>query len=356
MGAVVLGVVATSVGPWRDVLKLVEMPPLNEPPPGTLHVRMSACGMGFPDLLQVEGKYQQKAKPPFVPVIYCAGHVVTVGSGVDPASFKVGDRVVGNAAVDASDHLRGGLAQEALLQAATAKRVPDFMSDAVVLSMHENYWDVHHAVSTCGRVGPGDTLLVLGASGACGMAAVDLGKAFGATVVACASTPAKLDACRAAGADQVLNYGEHPDYDAFLGVLRKADLYGKPTVVFDPVGGRYAEAAFRAMARGGRYVVFGFASGGTDPQSAFPTFPANLLLMKGQQLIGSMGSSRGEKIDEMFQMVQDGRLHPASSVTSGASKPYTVHEFERAFSDVATRKAIGKVIITIDSDAASLNP
>ena len=192
-------VLAEEIGPWQDVLRVVELPPLPEPPPETLAIRVATCGMGFQDMLQIEGKYQDKAEPPFVPINYAVGTVTAVGPGVE--GFSVGDRVVGNAAEDADGHMRGGLAEEALLKAYATNHVPEFMSDAVVLSMHENYWDVHHAVSVCGEVGPGDTLLVLGASGACGLAAVDLGKALGATVIACASSPEKLEACAAQGAD-----------------------------------------------------------------------------------------------------------------------------------------------------------
>merc|ERR1712224_1010947 len=127
----------------------------------------------------------------------------------------------------------------------------------------------------------------------------------------------------------------------FIAALKESHLHGQISVVFDPVGGRYAEAAFRAMAPGGRYVVFGFAAGGTDPKSAFPRFPINLLLMRGQQILGSMGSSRGEKIAEMFEMVREGRLRPAVT-----SRTYSLDDFQRAFDDLASRKAIGKVIVS----------
>jgi len=340
-------VVAEDIGPWRSVLKLAERPPIQQVPQGALHVEVSACGMGFPDLLQVEGKYQQKAQPPFVPVNYISGRVLSVGDGVDAGAFQIGDRVVGNAAADGDGHMCGGLAEQALLRASSAHRVPDGMGDAVVLSMHENYWDVHNALFACGRLQRGDMLLVLGASGACGMAAIDLGKTAGASVVACASTDDKLQACRAAGADHLVNYGQEPDYDALIATLREAELYGKPNVVFDPVGSRYAEAAFRSMARGGRHVVFGFASGGTDPKQAFPSFPINLLLMKAQQIVGAMGRASAEQVQEMFQLVQDGRLTPGVATADGAASAYTLESFVEAFDDVANRRAIGKVIISV---------
>lgn len=344
---------AEELGTWSKVLKIVDLPPIDDVPPDAIHVRVTACGMGFRDLLMIEGKHQDKPAPPFVPVVCTAGQVVALGSDVTFPSLEVGDRVVGSAG-HIDGQMRGGLAQEALLDPNWIHRLPDFISDEVALCMHGNYWDVHHAISTCGRVGPEDVLLVLGASGGCGMAAVDLGKAFGATVVACASSEDKLDACRKQGADQLVNYGEDADYDTFLATLREVELYGKITAVFDPVGGGYAEAAFRAMARGGRYVVFGFAAGGADPKSAFPRFPTNLLLMKGQQLIGSMGSSGGKAIDEMFQMVKDGRLNPIAGgtrETSGSARRYEIDNFQKAFSDIANRKAVGKVVIHVDCNA-----
>ena len=343
-------VIANTIGAWNEVLELTEIPEIHEIPDEALHVRVHACGMGFPDLLQVEGKYQLEAKPPFVPAGYVTGEIIGLGSAVDGSRFKIGDRVAGNAIPDLQGHMAGGLAEEALLYPDMAVHVPDWMDDAVVLAMHDNYWDVHNGLVTCGRVGPDDTLLVLGASGACGMAAVDLGKAHGAHVVACASNPEKLEACLRAGADRVLDYGEEADYDSFIATLKEAELYGKINLVFDPVGGGYGEAAFRAMARAGRYVLFGFASGGTDPKSAFPDFPINLLLMRGQQLLGSMDSSRGEKVDEMFEMVKEGRLHPGSGAQGDDSRLYTLDNFLEAFRAIATRKAIGKVVVNIKPD------
>jgi NADPH2:quinone reductase len=128
----------------------------------------------FSDMLQIEGKYQQKATPPFVPVMYVAGEIIEIGPDCE-TGFEVGDRVVGNAADGPGGHKCGGLATEALVWGAgdgCANRLPDFVSDEVALAMHENYWDCHHAVKVCGEVSKGDTLMVLGASGACGMAAI----------------------------------------------------------------------------------------------------------------------------------------------------------------------------------------
>lgn len=242
----VRAVLATAIGDWRQTLKLTDLPPLPDIPPpvracmlsarpsahslssghsccwleffvlhllqGALKIQVSACGMGFPDLLQSADKYQVKAEPPFVPVQYAVGTIVAIGESASSGDtfsydgvFQLGDRVVANAAEDSDGHLRGGLAEEALVKADSANIVPASMSDAVALSMHENYWDTHHGVAVCGEVGPDDTLMVLGASGACGLAAIDLGKALGATVIACASSDEKLKACAAQGADILVN-------------------------------------------------------------------------------------------------------------------------------------------------------
>eukprot|EP00746_Dinoflagellata_sp_MGD_P019451 gnl/MRDRNA2_/MRDRNA2_145214_c0_seq1.p1 gnl/MRDRNA2_/MRDRNA2_145214_c0~~gnl/MRDRNA2_/MRDRNA2_145214_c0_seq1.p1 ORF type:complete len:348 (+),score=79.65 gnl/MRDRNA2_/MRDRNA2_145214_c0_seq1:113-1156(+) len=332
-------VIAERIGNYKEVLRLVDSLPVMEPlPKDTMRIQVAAAGMGFPDLLQVEGKYQIKAKPPFVPVNNVAGKIIAVGPGVDQTAWPIGAQIVGNAAPGPAGQMCGGLAEEALVETSNAILLPEGMSADVALAMHENYWDAHHAVITCGKVAEGDTLLVLGASGACGLAAVDLGKAWGAKVIACASTAAKLDVCKKGGADVVIDY-ETGGSEGFLKRLKEAGVYGKVTVVYDPVGGRYGEAAFRSMARGGRYVVFGFASGGTDPKSAFPQFPINLLLMKGQQIIGSMGSSRDQASD-MFKMVKDGRLKPV------VGSKYSLNSFMQAFDDVANRKVTGKVIIS----------
>lgn len=145
-----------------------------------------------------------------------------------------------------------------------------------------------------------------------------------------------------------LTDGTNDDYDEFIATMRAMELYGKYSAVFDTVGGRYAEAAFRAMAPEGRYVVFGFAAGGVEPAAAFPHFPTNILLMKGQRIIGSMGTSRGESIREMFQMVEDGRLTPGV-----ASSSYRLSNFQEAYADVDARKAIGKITIKVKDDTTA---
>lgn len=356
-------VVCAGNGPYAEVLQLRDVPAL-EVPARCLKVRVECAGLAFPDLLQVEGKYQSPLRPPYVPVMEVAGRIVAVGADV-PASlgWRLGDRVVGFARPGSDGHLRGGLGEEALLGCSGPLRVPPGVGSGAAVAMLRNYKVTHHALVNVGKVRAGETLLVLGAAGACGLCAIDLGRALGARVVACASSAAKLEACRAAGADVVIDY-EEGGPDAFLSQLRGAQLYRKIDVIFDPVGGRYAEAAFRALATLGRFVVFGFASGGTEPRSAFPNIPANLLLMRAQQLLGSITYGelveRGEVpreslTDDQLQdptpgllaMVQEGRLRPF------VNRVYALEDFMEAFDDLAQRRAIGKVLVSADPAAVS---
>lgn len=336
-------VVCDRIGPYREVLRLAEDAPLiGTLPQGSLKIRVACAGVAFPDLLQVEGKYQIKEEAPFVPVMELAGEVVAIGPGIDAKHvFAVGDRVAGWAAHSANGKLQGALAEEALLMVdQRVWKVPDNVSYEVAVALTRNYPVVHKALVNIAELKAGETLLVLGAAGACGLAAVDLAKALGARVVACASTPQKLEACRAAGADITVDY-EEGGTEGFAAALKKVGVHGRIDAVFDPVGGRYAEVAFRAMGKEGRFVVFGFAAGGTDPKSAFPSFPINLLLMRGQKILGSMGRGGPEAMTEMIHMVQQGRLKPA------IDKVYKLPDFMQAFDSLSARRAVGKVVIQI---------
>lgn len=325
-------VVVTRIGAYKDVLALNDVPPIDIVPPGKLKVKVLAAGLSFPELLTVEGKHYVKKSAPFVPGNQVAGVVLSVGPGVD--RWAVGDRAAGSVAAG-----HGALAEETLLDARSAWPIPARLAPEAVISLVGNYSAVHKALVTVGQIQADDTVIVLGAGGACGLAAIDLAKAYGASVVACASDEEKLQACREARADVVINY-EAGGTEGFLASLREAGTYGKATLIFDPVGGRYAEAAFRAMAPGGRHVVFGFAAGGTDPKNAFPSFPINLLLMRGQRILGALGGSPASAMLEMLKMADDGRLRPT------VGKTYALERFEDAFYDLAMRKAVGQVVVT----------
>jgi len=332
-------VLCDHIGAFSDSLRLGEAPVAGTLPKGTLRVRVACAGLSFPDLLQVEGKYQIKRQPPYVPVEEIAGEVLEVSADI-AGIWSIGDRVAGWAAKDGNGMLRGGLAEEALLQAASCQRVPEGVRYEAAVALARNYDVTYHALHRVARLQRGETLLVLGASGACGMAAIDLAKAAGACVIACASSNEKLEACRLAGADKIIDY-ESGGKDGFLAAVKAAGVYGSIDVVFDPVGGSYAETAFRALGFGGRFVIFGFAAGGTNPKAAFPNFPINLLLMRGQQILGSQGRAGHEAMQEMLGMVANGTLKPVYD------SKYRLDDFRKAFEVLASRKAIGKVVVTI---------
>jgi NADPH2:quinone reductase len=334
------------IGNFTESLQSVDLPSLDSVPSGALKVRVACAGLSFPDLLQVAGKYQQKLKPPFVPGAEIAGEIVALGSDV-ASKWKIGDRVGGWAALDSNGKQRGGLAEDALITASRAFKIPDAVSYEVAATMIRNYAVTNHAIETVMKLQKDDILLVLGAGGACGLVAIDLAQAIGARVVACVSSAEKAIACRAAGAEVVVDYKANDGKD-FLPALREAKVYGKISAIFDPIGGKSAEDAFRALGPGGRHIIFGFASGGTNPQSAFPSFPINLLLMKGQQIRGSMGAAPPEKMQEMLQMVEEGRLRPS------VNKSYALTDFMSAFEDLASGKAVGKVILSTTPNQAKL--
>jgi NADPH:quinone reductase len=254
----------TTTGPndlvWREL-------PTPEPAADEVRVAIHAASINFPDLLTVEGKYQVRPPLPFVPGSEFSGRVDAVGAGV--THLKVGDAV---AAIGSA----GGFGTHACVKAAQVIALPPgfVLEDAAAFAF--TYGTSHHALLDRGQLQPGETVLVLGAAGGVGTAAVQIAKAAGARVIAAASTDAKCDACRAIGADDTVNYGRDNLRDAL-----KALTGGKgPDVVYDPVGGDLAEAAFRAIAWRGRYLVVGFAAGG------IPALPFNLPLLKGASVVG----------------------------------------------------------------------
>lgn len=308
-----------------------------------LLVRVVTCGLAFPDILVVEGKHMMSREPPFSPASEIAGEVVAVGEGAED-EFAVGNRVFGNA-------LSGGLAPFAIMSATSAFKIPDGVSTSIAAGLELNYGTVYHGLKDLCRLKSGEKLLVLGASGGVGMAAVDIGQALGAEVIACASTSAKLAACREAGASSCINYVTAGDGD-FKAALKQAGVYGDIDVVLDPVGGRWSEPSMRALGWGGRFLVVGFASGGATPKAAIPKIPLNLALLNEREVIGcfwGMWKARNPQanrrnIEEVLELVRSGRLRPLVSQT------YPVGKFREAFEAMMTRKVLGKINIQIGQD------
>ena len=297
------------------------------PAPGQLLVRVHAAAVNFPDVLFIAGKYQIKIPPPFIPGNEIAGEVVAVGNGV---TTTLGQRVFGTTF--------GAFAELAVLDAATAAPVPDGVDFASAAAFGVTYRTAYHALRSVARVAPGEWVVVLGAAGGVGLAAVDLAVAMGARVLAAASSPKKLDLCRERGAEATV------DYDNEDLKLRIRELTGDSArVVLDPVGGSYAEPALRGLARGGMFVTLGYAAG------SIPAIPLNLVMLKDITVRGmeirtfadDYPDECARDIAELSQMFADGKIRPYI----GARFPLA--ETAAALRFVADRKVLGKVIIDL---------
>src|SRR6266853_3068432 len=244
---------------------VVEDIPSPAPGKGQLLVSVKASGVNFPDVLLIQNKYQFKPELPFSPGSEIAGVVKQAGEGVH--GFMPGDRVMA--------HIRsGGYAEEVVVDEALVTPVPAGLELTVAASFGVVYATAFHALKDRGRIQAGETLLVLGAAGGVGLAAVELGKLFGARVIACASSDEKLETCRRFGAEVTINYEREDLREALKNLGVAADI------ALDPVGGKYSEPAVRAMAWKGRYLVVGFASG------EIPKIPLTLALLKGCSIVG----------------------------------------------------------------------
>ncbi|MFC0282850.1 NADPH:quinone oxidoreductase family protein [Camelimonas abortus] len=310
--------------------------PEPEPGPHDAVIAVEAVGLGFVDGLVVRGAYQVKRPLPFIPGSELAGTVVAVGEKVSPA--LVGRRVMALAE-------RGALCEKAVTAAAQCAPLPDGLSSVAAAAALVNYSTAIYGFETCGRLQPGETVLVLGASGGVGMAAIDVARALGATVVAAASSEERLAACARAGAHLTVNYSA-PDWRGAL----EATLDGRPlTVIYDPVGGRWSETAFRCLSPGGRHLVVGFAGG------EIPKIPLNLPLLKRASIVGVDwgGHVRAEKdaaaqiFARMIALAREGRISPQPSAT------YPLEETPALLRRMLNRENIGKPVVTVGAAARS---
>ena len=300
-----------------------------EPGKGQVKVRVKAAGLNFPDTLIIEGKYQIKPELPFSPGGEMAGEVLAVGDGVQ--RFKAGQRVMGLTGY-------GAFAEEILVPENQLIPVPDGMNDHTAAAFSMVYGTSYHALKQRANIQPGETLLVLGASGGVGLAAVELGKAMGATVIAAASSAEKLEVAKEAGADDLINYADEDLKDALK------QRYPKGVdVIYDPVGDRFTEAAIRNMAWNGRLLIVGFAAGD------IPKIPANLALLKGCSIIGVFWGAFTQKepqtniqnIMELMQLFNQGKINPR------ISQVFPFEEYEQALAALTSRTAKGKVVLDI---------
>ena len=296
--------------------------------PGQLLIDVVAAAVTFPDALMIEDKYQFKPKPPFIPGGEVAGRVLAVGEGA--TGFVVGDPVIG------SSGLVGGFAEKAAIGAEAARKLAEGAGFAEATGLMYSYGTGYYGLKFRGDLKAGETLLVLGAGGNVGLAAVELGKLMGANVIAAASSAPKLALCTERGADAVINYSSED-----LKQRTKELTDGKGAdVVYDAVGGDHAESALRATAWNGRFLVIGFAGG-------IPRIPLNLTLLKSCQIVGvffgAMVSREPETLAEvmkdLFDFTESGRLQPH------VSRRYSLEEGPQALRDLLDRKAIGKIVV-----------
>lgn len=295
---------------------------------GQIVIDIDSAAVTFPDTLLIEDKYQFKATPPFIPGGEVAGVVSEVGAGV--TDFAIGDRVTGSVGIV------GGFAEKVAVPVAAARKIPDDAGFAESTGLLYAYGTGYYGLKHRGNLQPGETLLVLGAGGSVGMAAVELGKLMGARVIAAASRDDKLDLCKQRGADEVINYSTEN-----LKERAKELTGGKGVdVVYDAVGGDYAEQALRAIAWEGRFLVIGFTAG-------IPAVPFNLALLKSCQIIGVFLGAMVSREPETRASIESDLL---GFMASGELKPhvsrrYSLEEAPSALRDMMDRKLVGKVVV-----------
>ena len=320
-------VVCKAWGPPESLV--IENRPALEPGPGQVVVRVKAASVKFSDTLLIQNKYQTKPELPFIPGGEATGIITSVGAGVE--GWKVGDRV-------SAQTTYGGYAEEVVADVDRVTAIPDGIEFAAATGLSSTYGTAYYALVDRGQLRPGETLLVLGASGGVGLAAVEVGKVLGARVIACASSEEKLAVCRAKGADETINYVDE-DMRARVKAITKGNGVD---VVCDPVGGPYSELALRDMAWGGRHLVIGFTAGD------IPKIPLNLPLIKGCSIVGVWIGAFAKKdparhkanAAEVWKWMAAGKIKPHISAI------YPLERAADALNALTARKVAGKVVLT----------
>jgi NADPH2:quinone reductase len=320
-----------------ETLTLEELP---DPRPGDGQVLLAvkACGVNYPDLLIIEDRYQFKPERPFAPGGEVAGVVEAVGAGVK--QFKPGDRIIGSS-------ISGGMAEKLVLEADRCIAMPAAMPFDEASALVLTYGTTIYALKDRGQLKRGETLLVLGAAGGVGISAVELGKAYGARVIAAVSSPEKLSFAKKHGADDGVVYPPGPFDKA--GAKALADLFKGACgekgadVIYDPVGGDYSEAALRAIAWEGRFLVVGFPAG-------IAKLPLNLTLLKSCQVVGVFWGAftrrdpegNAANIAELMRLYAEGKIKPV------VSERYPLAKAGEAIKRLGERKAMGKIVVTME--------
>lgn len=319
-------VVCQNFGP-PDSLVLAEQADLVAGP-GQVVVEVKAAGVNFPDVLIIQNLYQFKPELPFTPGSELAGVIKQVGEGV--THYKVGDRVIAFIG-------HGAFAEQAVVPATHLMPMPPGMDFDTAAAITLTYGTSYHAVQDRAQLQAGETMLVLGAAGGVGLAAIEIGKALGARVIAAASSDEKLAVCKDHGADALINYSSGDLREA----IKQATEGRGPDVIYDPVGGDYSEAAFRSIGWRGRYLVVGFANG------AIPKLPLNLTLLKGASLVGVFWGEFAKRepkanaaaMRQLIGWLAEGKIRPH------ISQRYALADTKQALKDMAARKVTGKVVI-----------
>ena len=322
-------------GPDKLEINVVDSPSAI---PGHVVIDVKSGSINFPDVLMIQGLYQFQPPLPFTPGGESAGIISEVGE--DVTKFKVGDKVFAMTGT-------GAFAEKILAHEASCTLIPDSMDYDSAAALSMTYGTSLYALKQRANIQPGETLLVLGASGGVGIAAIELGKAMGAKVIAAASTQDKVDMCMAHGADEGFIYPTGSlDRDQQKELSNKIkELTGGvgANVVYDPVGDSYSEPCLRATAWEGRYLVIGFAAG------EIPKIPLNITLLKGCQVVGVFWGAwvgmcpdeNNKNFAELFKLHAEGKINPE------VSQKYSLEKSADAFLHLANRKAKGKVIINI---------
>ena len=299
---------------------------------GQVLIDVHACGVNFPDVLIIQDKYQFKPPLPFSPGGEVSGLVADVGPDVE--GVAVGDRVIASTGWN-------GMAERVVVGAGALIPVPEGVDLVAASGLLTTYGTSHYALKERARIQPGESLLVLGAAGGVGLAAVELGRAMGAFVIAAASSDEKLELCRQRGADATINYSTED-----LKERAKALTGGKGVdVVYDPVGGDLAEPALRAIAWDGRFLVIGFAAG------EIPRIPLNLTLLKSCQIVGVFWGAftmreperNRRNVEELLEMWKTGRI------SLYVSSRFPLERGAEAIAELAERRATGKVVVVTDA-------
>jgi NADPH2:quinone reductase len=324
-------ILCKTLGPPEElVLEDVENPTAGE---NEAVVDVYAASLNFPDTLQIQGKYQFQPPMPFTPGSEVGGKISSIGPSLE--GFQVGDRVMATPLV-------GGMAEQVSVPAAGLRKIPDNMDFKTAAGFAMVYTTSYYALKQKAQLSPGETLLVLGASGGVGLAAVELGKLMGAEVIAAASSDEKLDFVRQLNPDHTINYG-----DGELKEKVKSLTSGKGAdVIYDPVGGDLFDQCTRCINWNGRLLVVGFTSG------RIPEYKANLALLKGSSMVGVfLGRFRREEPEayeqnfhELLALYADGKINPV------ITQSFAMEDFVKAFNVFTERKVMGKVTLEIRSE------